>query len=109
MKKMFLFMTLAVLAVSACNIPHKRTADIHLATEVSMASTSIRETVEAGWTETPFPSETQIPDASATPTVALFVDPENRDYHLQPDSPAFKIGFVPFDYTQAGCQENTAE
>ncbi|MBQ3387754.1 MAG: right-handed parallel beta-helix repeat-containing protein [Thermoguttaceae bacterium] len=39
----------------------------------------------------------------------LFVDPENRDYHLQPDSPAFKIGFVPFDYTQAGCRESAAE
>ncbi|HPC95943.1 MAG TPA: right-handed parallel beta-helix repeat-containing protein [Sedimentisphaerales bacterium] len=32
----------------------------------------------------------------------LFVDPKNLDFHLQPDSPALKIGFKPFDYTQAG-------
>ncbi|MCC7336695.1 MAG: right-handed parallel beta-helix repeat-containing protein [Pirellulaceae bacterium] len=32
----------------------------------------------------------------------MFVDPENNDYHLQPDSPALKIGFIPFDYSQAG-------
>ena len=83
MKKTLLFMTLAVLILSACNIPHKKTADTHLATEVSMASTSIRETVEADWTETPLPSETPTPDASATPTVALFVDPEN---YLDPDA-----------------------
>ena len=39
----------------------------------------------------------------------LFVDPENHDYRLRPESPALSIGFVPFDYTQAGCQSNTAE
>ena len=32
----------------------------------------------------------------------LFVDPENHDYRLRPDSPALKLGFVPFDYTKAG-------
>ena len=32
----------------------------------------------------------------------LFVDPENHDYRLKPNSPAEKIGFVPFDYTKAG-------
>ncbi len=32
----------------------------------------------------------------------LFVDPDHHDYRLKPDSPASKIGFVPFDYTQAG-------
>lgn len=32
----------------------------------------------------------------------LFVDPKNLDFHLKPDSPALKIGFKPFDYTQAG-------
>ncbi len=32
----------------------------------------------------------------------LFIDPENNDYHLRPDSPALKIGFRPFDYGQAG-------
>ncbi len=31
-----------------------------------------------------------------------FVDARNDDYHLKPDSPALKIGFVPFDYTRAG-------
>jgi hypothetical protein len=32
----------------------------------------------------------------------MFVDPENNDYHLPPNSPALKIGFKPFDYSQAG-------
>ena len=32
----------------------------------------------------------------------LFVDPANNDFHLQPNSPALKIGFQPFDYTKAG-------
>ena len=32
----------------------------------------------------------------------LFVDAENNDYRLKPDSPAFKIGFKPFDYSEAG-------
>ena len=32
----------------------------------------------------------------------LFVDAEHHDYRLQPNSPALKIGFKPFDYSQAG-------
>ncbi len=32
----------------------------------------------------------------------LFVDPQNLDFHLKPDSPALKLGFKPFDYTKAG-------
>jgi hypothetical protein len=32
----------------------------------------------------------------------LFVDAENHDYRLKADSPALKIGFKPFDYSEAG-------
>lgn len=32
----------------------------------------------------------------------LFVDPDANDFRLQPNSPASKIGFIPFDYSQAG-------
>lgn len=31
-----------------------------------------------------------------------FVDAEHLDFHLQPDSPALKLGFKPFDYSKAG-------
>jgi hypothetical protein len=32
----------------------------------------------------------------------LFMDAENNDYRLQPDSPAHEIGFKPFDFSKAG-------
>ena len=32
----------------------------------------------------------------------LFVDPAGHDFHLKPDSPAFKLGFKEFDYDKAG-------
>jgi len=32
----------------------------------------------------------------------MFVDAENFDFHLKPNSPALKIGFKPFDYSKAG-------
>jgi hypothetical protein len=32
----------------------------------------------------------------------LFVNADQRDFHLKPGSPGEKIGFKPFDYTQAG-------
>ena len=32
----------------------------------------------------------------------LFVDPENDDYSLKPDSPAFKLGFKPIDISEVG-------
>ncbi len=32
----------------------------------------------------------------------MFVDAENFDFRLEPDSPALKMGFKPFDYSKAG-------
>jgi hypothetical protein len=32
----------------------------------------------------------------------LFADANNLDFRLKPDSPAIKLGFKPFDYSQAG-------
>jgi len=36
----------------------------------------------------------------------MFVDPDNYDFHLAPDSPVAKIGFKPFDYTKSGVYGN---
>ena len=32
----------------------------------------------------------------------MFNDPKNDDFTLSPDSPAYKIGFIPFDYSECG-------
>jgi hypothetical protein len=37
-----------------------------------------------------------------------FVAPANGDFHLQPGSPAAKIGFKPFDYSRAGLYGDAA-
>lgn len=34
-----------------------------------------------------------------------FVDAKGGDFRLKPDSPAIKLGFQPFDYEAAGCDE----
>ena len=36
----------------------------------------------------------------------LFVDPENDDYRLQPDSPAFGLGFEPIPVDKIGPHED---
>lgn len=38
----------------------------------------------------------------------LFADVKKRDFHLSPNSPALKIGFVPFDYSRAGVYGDAA-
>jgi hypothetical protein len=36
----------------------------------------------------------------------LFVDPDRYDFRMDPNSPAIKLGFKPFDYTKAGVYGN---
>jgi hypothetical protein len=38
----------------------------------------------------------------------LFVDPENNDYRLRPESPAFQLGFRPIDLTDVGPRRVTS-
>ena len=92
MKKLFILMILACLALCSCNTPHGREEDSRLATEVAMISTSIHGTVQAGWTATPLPTETPTEVPTSTPTAALFFDPgempavpDNPDLIVVPD------------------------
>lgn len=41
-------------------------------------------------------------DADSIIADPRFVNPERGDFRLQPDSPAARVGFKPFDYSQAG-------
>jgi hypothetical protein len=41
-------------------------------------------------------------DVTSVVADPLFVDPEKGDWTLQPESPALKLGFVPFDWKKAG-------
>jgi len=41
-------------------------------------------------------------DAHSLTVDPLFVDPENGDFRLKPNSPALKLGFVPFDMSKVG-------
>lgn len=75
MRKFLLSVTLSLLVLCGCNIPQNRKDDTRLATEVSLMSTSIQETLEAARTETPLPSATPSAVPSRTPTAALFVEP----------------------------------
>ncbi len=45
-------------------------------------------------------------DAHSLSVDPLFVDPANGDFQLQPDSPALKLGFVPFDVSKVGLVHN---
>ena len=41
-------------------------------------------------------------DQGSIITDPKFEDPEHGDFHLAPDSPVFRLGFEPFDFTKAG-------
>lgn len=41
-------------------------------------------------------------DAGSVIADPKFINPDQHDFHLQPDSPALKLGFKPFDDTKAG-------
>ena len=46
-------------------------------------------------------------DANSLSVDPMFVDPENSDFRLKPNSPALKLGFVPFDMSMVGLRSDT--
>lgn len=44
-------------------------------------------------------------DMHSLATDPLFVDPENDDFRLKPESPALKLGFVPIDLSKVGLRD----
>ena len=44
-------------------------------------------------------------DMQSLATDPLFVDPERGDFRLKPESPAFKLGFVPIDLSKVGLRD----
>lgn len=44
-------------------------------------------------------------DANSLAVDPLFVDPENGDFRFRPDSPALKLGIIPFDVSKVGLIE----
>ena len=45
-------------------------------------------------------------DAHSLSVDPMFVDPDNGDFRLKPNSPALKLGFVPFDMSKVGLQSD---
>ena len=45
-------------------------------------------------------------DAHSLAVDPLFVDAENGDFRLRPNSPALKMGFVPFDLSKVGLRSD---
>lgn len=77
MKYLFLITILLSAVLAGCNTPGVNPDDSRMATEVAQISTAIQSTVRANWTETPLPTEVPTDQPSATPTAALFFDPED--------------------------------
>lgn len=48
-------------------------------------------------------------DANSLSTDPLFVDPANGDFRFRPESPALKLGIVPFDMSKVGLIRATKE
>jgi hypothetical protein len=65
------------------------------ATDASVAEFNSKEIPLAEWQKMGFDTHSVFADP-------LFVDPQNDDYRLKPESPALKLGFQPIDASQIG-------
>ncbi len=88
-----------ILAQSASNIFFRPDGGEYIITEREVPpKTGIRKYSLAEWQEMGYNTDSVVADP-------LFVDAQHNDYRLKPESPAFRLGFMPIDVAKIGIRQ----